>query len=49
MELSNEAKEARNRYHKEWREKNKERYRKLNRQAQRRYWERQALKQREDK
>ena len=43
-ELTREAKEARNRYHREWRQRNKDRARAI----QRRYWERVAEKQKQE-
>ena len=41
-ELTKEEKEAKNRYLREWRRKNPERARELNRRSQKRYWQRVA-------
>lgn len=58
-QLSNEAKEARNAYHREWYAANKEKARKYNREwyaanrdkvktSQARYWERRAQREKEN-
>jgi hypothetical protein len=43
MKLSDEAKELRNKYHREWRKKNSDKVK----QAQKRYWERKAQEMKE--